>query len=116
MAVVKARRDAKDVLDIIRGIVKSQPTGKEIEITIDDSGSNKLIEIKCDRNYVLVSFQHSSRLFIDSVIVSDDIKPISKKVASEIESFIYGNIYEFEMARKCEDMMTGRTVFVLKRK
>ncbi|MBX0311256.1 MAG: hypothetical protein JHC31_05695 [Sulfurihydrogenibium sp.] len=55
-------------------------------------------------------------MFIDGVIVSEDIKPISKRIASDIESFIYGNIYELEKARKCKDIITGRTVFVLKRK
>jgi hypothetical protein len=39
-----------------------------------------------------------------------------KRIRQEIESFIYGNLYEFGMARKCKDIITGRIVFVLKRK
>ena len=110
--MIKTKKELVGSLDVIKEIVANQPA---VEITIYDE-ADRMVEIKCDKTYALVSLGYSTRLIVDGDVVRDDIQPLPKKVVSEIESFIYGNIYEFEKARKCEDMMTGRVVFVLKRK
>jgi hypothetical protein len=111
--MIKTKRELVGTLDVVKEIIRNQPTGIEIEITIYEA----LVEIKGDKTYALASLERSTRLLIDGDVVRDDIKPLPKKgITSGIESFVYGSIYEFEMARKCEDMMTGRVVFVLKRK
>jgi uncharacterized protein YpuA (DUF1002 family) len=106
-------------LDVIGNIIENQPiNGKiEIEVILDKIANGRSVQIRGDKTYTLASSEYNTtRLFVDGEMVRDDIESISKRIFSQIESFIYQNLNSFKTARQCKDIITGKTVFILERK
>ncbi|MBX0310591.1 MAG: hypothetical protein JHC31_02105 [Sulfurihydrogenibium sp.] len=114
MAKVKVKKELERVYDIISSILKNQPTG-EIEIVFEKTENRRLLQIKGDKEYILLSYEDNpTKLFVNGDIISDNIKPIPKKgVISDIESFVYGSS-KFEFVKHCKDDL-GRTIIVLRK-
>lgn len=108
-----------DAIDIIKEIVM-QSANEEIKIDISIEKMHEdrvLIQIKDDKNYALLSYgKEPTKLFIDGDMVQSNIKPIRKRIIFDIENFVRWNSDKFEMALHGKDIITGRTMFLLRKK
>ncbi|MBX0312725.1 MAG: hypothetical protein JHC31_13325 [Sulfurihydrogenibium sp.] len=118
MARPKTKKELAEVYDVVREILENQPANSEIEIVFEKTDNRRLLQIKGDKAYVLLSYENNpTKLFIDGDVIRDDIKPMPKKgMVSDIESLLYWNSQKFELIKHCKDLMTDKIIFVLKRK
>jgi hypothetical protein len=112
--MARVKRGLVEVYDVIKKILESQPVGEEIEIVFEKTEIRRLLQIKGDKLYVLLSYEsRPTKLFVNGNVVRDDIKPIPKGMVSDIESMLYWNSKKFKF-RKYKDLMTGNIVFTIK--